>query len=92
MFAVLFQNFALWCGLAAVVVILVLLERYAASFVSPIMIGIIARIVHGAPAYETDTWVLILIILAYLAWTFSKLRRRFSRKEMRPYDSGPRAF
>jgi hypothetical protein len=91
MFAVLFQNVALWCVLAALVVVLVLLERYAPNVVSPIMAGIIARIVHGAPAYETDTWVLILVVLTYAAWTFLRLRRRFSRKEINPSDRPVRA-
>ena len=82
MFAVLFQNFTQLCVLLGLVIVLVLLDRHAPKLVAPIMKGFVARVVHGAPAYETDTWIVILGVLAYMAWTFAKLKQRFIRKEV----------
>jgi hypothetical protein len=42
--------------------------------------------VHGAPALETDTWVVLLIMIVYSGWTLAGLRRRFSRREMSGMD------
>jgi ubiquinone biosynthesis protein len=81
MFAILFQNLTLLCILSGLVIVVTLLDRHAPTLVAPIMHGIIARTVHAAPAFATDTWILVLIIIAYVGWTFTKLRRRFSRKE-----------
>jgi hypothetical protein len=63
-----------------------LLDRYFPALVSPILIGIIGRAVHGAPALETDTWVVLLIMLAYAGRTFAGLRGRFGRREMSGMD------
>ena len=82
MFAVLFQNLTQLCVFLGLVIVLVLLDRHAPTFVAPIMKGIVARVVHGVPAYETDTWIIILGVLTYMAWTFAKLRQRFIRKEI----------
>jgi ubiquinone biosynthesis protein len=82
MFAVLFGNLSLACALAGVGIVLVLLDRHAPAMVAPIMQGIIFRAVHAAPAFGTDTWLLLLALAAYLGWTFARLRRRFNRKEV----------
>ena len=86
MFAVLFQNLTQLCVLLGLVIVLVLLDRHAPKLVAPIMKGLVARVVHGAPAYETDTWIVILGVLAYMAWTFAKLKQRFIRKEVARAD------
>jgi ubiquinone biosynthesis protein len=82
MFAVLFQNLTQLCVFLGLVIVLVLLDRHAPTLVAPIMKGIVARVVHGVPAYQTDAWIIILGVLTYMAWTFAKLRQRFIRKEV----------
>jgi ubiquinone biosynthesis protein len=86
MFAVLFRNLTYWCMLAGLWIVLVLLDRYLPALVAPILHGIIGRAVYGAPALESDTWVALLVVLAYSAWTFTGLQRRFSRQEMTRMD------
>jgi ubiquinone biosynthesis protein len=81
MFAVLFQNLTLLCVFLGLIIVLVLLDSHAPTLVAPIMKGVVARLVHSAPAYETDTWIVILGVFAYLAWTFAKLRQHFIRKD-----------
>jgi ubiquinone biosynthesis protein len=82
LFAVLFGNLSLLCILSGIAIVLVLLDRHAPAIVGPIMKGIIQRAVRAAPAFETDTWLLLLALDAYLGWTFAKLRRRFGRNEI----------
>jgi ubiquinone biosynthesis protein len=86
MFAVLFYNLTLQCFFVGLWIVLILLDRYFPALVSPILIGIIGRAVHGAPALETDTWVVLLIMLAYAGRTFAGLRGRFGRREMSGMD------
>jgi ubiquinone biosynthesis protein len=81
LFAVLFGNLSLLCALAGAAIVLILLNRHAPGSVQPLMKGIVDRAVQAAPPLETDTWLLILAIDAYLGWTFAKLRARFRRKE-----------
>jgi ubiquinone biosynthesis protein len=82
LFTVLFGNLALGCLLGGIAIALVLLDRHAPDLAAPIMKGIVHRAVRGAPAFESDTWLLLLAFGAYLGWTFLKLRRRFDRKEV----------
>jgi predicted unusual protein kinase regulating ubiquinone biosynthesis (AarF/ABC1/UbiB family) len=82
LFAVLFGNLSLLCILSGIAIVLVLLDRHAPAIVGPIMKGIIHRAVRAAPAFETDTWLVLLALNAYLGWTFAKLRRRFGRNEI----------
>jgi hypothetical protein len=82
LFAVLFGNLSLACALAGFGIVLVLLERHAPTMVELLMKGIVYRGVHAAPKFESDTWLLLLALPAYLAWSFAKLRRRFNRKEV----------
>ena len=82
LFAVLFGNLSLACVLSAAGIVLVLLDRHASAIVEPILKGTIYRAVHAAPAFESDTWLLLLALAVYLGWTFAKLRRRFNRKEV----------
>jgi ubiquinone biosynthesis protein len=82
MFAVLFGNLTLLCVLAALAILLVLLNRYAPNLVAPLMRGVIGRVVHAIPAFETDTGFLLLAVNCYLGWTFARLRRRFGRHEV----------
>ena len=86
MFAVLFYNLTLQCFFVGLWIVLILLDRYFPALVSPILIGIIGRAVHGAPALETDTWVVLLLMLAYAGRTFAGLRGRFGRREMSGMD------
>ena len=82
LFAVLFGNLSLLCVLSGLGIVLVLLHRHAPTLVEPIMRGIIYRAVRAAPAFASDTWLLLLALAAYLGWTFARLRRRFSRNEV----------
>ena len=82
LFAVLFGNLSLLCILSAIGIALVLLDRHAPALVQPIMRGIIYRAVRAAPAFGSDTWLLLLGLAAYLGRTFGKLRGRFDRKEV----------
>jgi ubiquinone biosynthesis protein len=82
LFAVAFGNLSLLCILSGIAIVLVLLDRHAPAIVTPIMKGIIYRAVRAAPAFEADTWLLLLALDAYLGWTFAKLRRRFGRNEI----------
>jgi ubiquinone biosynthesis protein len=82
LFAVLFGNLSLLCILSGIAIVLVLLDRHAPAIVEPIIKGIIYRAVRAAPAFETDTWLVLLALDAYLGWTFAKLRRRFGRNEI----------
>jgi len=82
LFAVLFGNLSVLCLLSGIAIVLVLLDRHAPAIVEPIMKGIIYRAVRAVPAFETDTWLLLLALDAYLGWTFAKLGRRFRRTEV----------
>jgi ubiquinone biosynthesis protein len=86
MFAVLFYNLTLQCIIVGLWIVLILLDRHFPALVSPVLVGIIGRVVHGAPALETDTWVVLLIMIVYSGWTLAGLRRRFSRREMSGMD------
>jgi hypothetical protein len=67
--------------IAAVVIVLVLLDRHVPTSVEAIMHGLVYRTVRAAPAFATDTWLALLALDVYLTWTFAGLRRRFRRKE-----------
>jgi ubiquinone biosynthesis protein len=82
LFAVLFRNLSLLCVLSGIGIVLVLLDRHAPAILAPIMRGIIYRSIRAAPSFGTDTWLLLLALVAYLGWTFAKLRKRFDRKEV----------
>jgi ubiquinone biosynthesis protein len=82
LFAVLFNNLKLVCVLTGIGILLVLLDRHAPAIVAPIMKGIVRRIVRAAPAFESDTWLLLLAVDAYLAWILGKLGQRFGRHEV----------
>ena len=82
LFAVLFGNLSLACAIAGVLIVLVLLDRHAPTSVEAIMHGLVFRTVRTAPAFATDTWLALLALDVYLAWTFAGLRRRFGRTEM----------
>ena len=81
MFAVLFQNLTQFCYFSGAFIVLVLLDRHLPMLVAPILQGFIARTVHAAPELETDTWLVVLGMIAYMGWTFTSLRRRFESKE-----------
>lgn len=82
LFAVLFGNLTGLCVLSGIAIVLVLLDRHAPATVAPIMKGFINKAVRAAPAFETDAWLLLLALDAYLGWTFAGLRRRFGRNEI----------
>ena len=86
MFAVLFQNLTQLCIFSVAFIVLVMVDRHLPSLVTPVLQGIIARIVHAAPELGTDTWLVALGMITYLGWTFAGLRRRFERKEPRRWD------
>jgi hypothetical protein len=68
--------------LSGIAIVLVLLDRHAPAIVAPIMKGFINQAVRAAPAFETDAWLLLLALDAYLGWMFARLRRRFGRNEI----------
>jgi ubiquinone biosynthesis protein len=82
LFAVTFGNLTLLCAIAGIMIMLILVDRHAPGASGAIMKGIIYRTVRAAPPFETDTWLVLLALDAYLGWTFAKLRRRFRRKEI----------
>jgi ubiquinone biosynthesis protein len=83
LFAVMFGKLGLLSLLIGIFIVLILLDRHAPGAVEPILGGIVRRTVHAAPAFETDTWLVLLAIDTYLGFTFAQLRRRFRIKEMR---------
>ena len=89
LFAVLFGNLVLVSAALGLFVALVLLDRHVSTIVEPIMKGVVYRAVQAGPPLETDTWLVLLAVDAYLCWTFAKLRRRFRRKEVR---AGPSTY
>jgi ubiquinone biosynthesis protein len=82
LFAVLFGNLTLLCVLSGIAIVFVLLDRHAPALVWPIPKGIIEWTVRAAPAFGTDTWLLLLALVAYLGWTFSRLRQHFRLSEV----------
>ena len=66
---------------AVMAIVLVLLERHAPAMLRPIMPDTLARMLQAAPMLESDVWLLLLAVAAYLGWTFEKLRQRFARSE-----------
>jgi ubiquinone biosynthesis protein len=82
LFAVIFANLTLLCFLSGLAIVLVLLERHAPAMLRPIMPDTLARMLQAAPMLESDVWLLLLAVAAYLGWTFEKLRQRFARSEI----------
>jgi len=78
LFAVLFANLARVCLLTGIIIVLVLLDRRAPTVTG----GVLDRMTRALPTFESDTWLLFLILDAYLGWTFTRLRRRFGREEV----------
>jgi ubiquinone biosynthesis protein len=90
LFVVLFARLGLLSAVVGVLIGLLLLDRHQPLIVRPVMKGIVFKAVHALPALPSDTWTILLVVDAYLCWTFTRLRRRFERPDVRFESPSPR--